>query len=63
MKTRIKELRKQKSVTQLQVAVAIDCPVNNYARYEREEREPDIFTLKLLAKYFGVSIDYLVYND
>ena len=63
MKTRIKEIRKQKVVTQRQVAVAIGCSVNNYSRYERGEREPDIYTLKALSKYFEVSIDYILFND
>jgi len=63
MKTRIKELRKQKGVTQRQVAIAIGCSVNNYSRYERGEREPDIYTLKALSKYFEVSIDYILFND
>ena len=63
MKTRIKEIRKQKAVTQRQVAIAIGCSVNNYSRYERGEREPDIYTLKALSKYFEVSIDYILFND
>ena len=60
---RLKELRVQKGVTQLEVARAIGCSANNYARYEREEREPDILTLRALSKYFGVSIDYMLCND
>ena len=34
-----------------------------HARYERGEREPDCVTLKQLSKFFGVSIDYILYND
>jgi transcriptional regulator with XRE-family HTH domain len=60
---RLKELRMKKGVRQKEVAVAIGCSANNYARYERGEREPDITMLKLLSKYFGVSIDYMLYND
>ena len=63
MKTRLKELRNRKGVTQQEVAIAIGCSANNYARYEREEREPDNSILKLLSKYFCVSIDYILYND
>lgn len=60
---RLKELRLQKGVTQQEVARAIGCSANTYARYEREEREPDCATLKQLSKFFGVSIDYILYND
>lgn len=59
---RLKELRKEKGSTQKEVADSIFCSANDYARYEREEREPDIDTLKRLSKYFGVSIDYIVGN-
>ena len=60
---RLKELRLKKGVTQKEVAEAIGCSSNNYARYERGDREPDNNTLKQLSKYFGVSIDHLLYND
>ena len=34
--------------------------VLSYARYEKGEREPDIATLKTLADYFDVSVDYII---
>ena len=49
---RLKELRMSKGLTQQDVANAIGCSANNYARYEREEREPDNATLKRLSKFF-----------
>ena len=33
------------------------------SKWENNEREPDIATLKKLANYFNVSIDYLVENE
>ena len=60
---RLKELRLKKGVTQREVAKAIGINRNNYSRYERGEREPDILTLKHLSGYFEVSIDYIVCND
>ena len=60
---RLKELRQHKGVTQREVANAIGCSSQTYAKYERGEREPDLFTLKQLSKYFGVSIDYILCND
>ena len=60
---RLYELRKKRGLTQQAVADAIVCSVNNYSRYERGVREPDIETLKRLSKYFDESIDYIVGND
>ena len=60
---RLKELRIKKGVTQQVVAEAIGCTANVYSRYEREEREPDCTTLKLLSKYFETTIDHILYND
>lgn len=60
---RLKELRIKKGVTQKTVACAIGCSTEAYSKYENSKREPDIVTLKLLSKYFSVSIDYIVCND
>ena len=60
---RLKELREKQGITQQTVAKAIGCSPNTYSRYEREEREADNNTLKLLSKYFEVSIDYILCND
>jgi transcriptional regulator with XRE-family HTH domain len=60
MTMRLKELRLQKGVTQQEVARAIGCSANNYARYERGEREPDIATLCSFADYFRVSVDSVI---
>lgn len=60
---RLKELREAKGLTQADVAKAIACSSSNYARYERGVREPDLETLKLLSKFFGVSVDFIIGND
>lgn len=57
---KLKELRMQKGVTQKNAAEFICCSALAYSRYEREVREPDIWTLCRLADFFEVSIDYLV---
>ena len=57
---RLKELRTKLGVTQKEVAKAIICTSGTYSRYEREEREPDIVTLILLANYFKTTVDYLI---
>ena len=60
---RLKELRLKKDCSQQKVASALGCTGNAYSRYEREEREPDIETLKRMSRLFGVSVDYLIGND
>ena len=57
---KLRELRKQKGVTQKEVADAIGCTATVYSRYERGEREPDISMLCSLADYFEVSTDTLI---
>lgn len=57
---RLKELRIQKGLTQQQVANAIGKTYQAYSYYENGKRDPDTETLKLLADFFNVSIDYLL---
>lgn len=42
------------------IAKAIGISRARYSHYENEIREPDNDTLKLLANYFGVTVDYLL---
>ncbi|MBE6712042.1 MAG: helix-turn-helix transcriptional regulator [Ruminococcaceae bacterium] len=57
---RIKELRKQKGISQLKLAMDLHTNQNTISRYETGKREPGIEELIRLAEYFEVSIDYLV---
>ena len=58
--TRIKQLREQKGITQLKMAMDLNMNQNSISRYETGEREADYNSLIQLADYFGVSIDYLL---
>ncbi|MDE7257416.1 MAG: helix-turn-helix domain-containing protein [Clostridia bacterium] len=58
--TRIKELRQQKNLTQVRLAIDLNISQNTLSRYETGEREPDCAMLKKIAAYFNVSIDYLL---
>ena len=51
-------MTKQKQIAEMANAIGIKQQVLSY--YERGDREPRIETLKKLAKFYGVSIDYLV---
>lgn len=57
---RLKELRENKGITQLKLAVDLNMNQNNISRYENGTREADYETLIKLADYFDVSIDYLL---
>ncbi len=57
---RIRELRKEKGETQLQVATALGILEAHYQRYERGVTLPNMANAWKLADHFGVSIDYLV---
>lgn len=57
---RLKELREEKKINQKVVAEYLNISQQAYSRYETGEREPSIETLKKLAKFYKVSIDYIV---
>lgn len=57
---RLKELRIEKGVGQVELAAAIDVSKGIISLWENELREPKLSNLVSLAQYFNVSIDYLV---
>ena len=60
MTFRLKELRKQRKISQLKLALDLNMNQNTISRYETMEREADYKTLIKFADYFGVSLDYLL---
>lgn len=63
MKTRVKELRLSKHMTQLQLALAVGCSQNSISRIELCEAVPNGELMIKLANYFNVSLDYLLCQD
>lgn len=59
----LKKLRKDKNLSQLEVAKYLGTSQQNYCRYENGDNEPDINTLIKLATFFHVSVDYLIGNE
>lgn len=57
---RLKELRKNKKISQLKLALDLNMNQNSISRYENGTREADYSTLIKFADYFDVSIDYLL---
>ena len=59
MDTRLKDLRTDHDLTQEECAKIAYISKNSYIRYEKGERVPPLDTIKLLAEYYNVSIDYI----
>lgn len=59
-KERLRELRKEKGETQVQVAASVGILEQHYQKYERGANLPSLENAWKLADHFGVSIDYLV---
>ena len=56
----MRRLRKNRKMTQEDVAKKIGVARTTYAMYEQNSREPDNETLQKLGDFFGVSVDYLL---
>ena len=57
---RLKQCRKEKGLTQWEVAVYCDISEKAYQNYELMTREPKLEILAKVADLFDVSLDYLV---
>lgn len=57
--TNLKTLRKQSGITQQEIANIINTSRSCISNYESGNRQPDNETIKLIADYFDVSVDYL----
>lgn len=57
---RIKELRRQKNLSQTQMAMRLHISRSAYSNYETGIRFPDARTLCDIADIFAVSVDYLL---
>jgi len=61
---RLKEIRKEKGMTQDEVASALGCSRMSYVYYENAKRTPDIEFLDKLREYTGLTSEYLLgYTD
>lgn len=56
-------LRKCKKISQRKLGSLLDLSQSAIAKYERNESEPDITTLKKMCKIFDVSIDYMISEE
>ncbi len=63
MEFRLRELRNQRGLSQLRLAMDLNMNQNTVSRYENGEREADYETLIKIADYFDVTLDYLLGRD
>lgn len=57
---RLKDLRMQKGLSQIELAKKIGLSNSTISMYERGEREPDFETLDLIGDFFNVDVNYLL---
>ncbi|MDK2902447.1 MAG: hypothetical protein PWQ93_366 [Clostridiales bacterium] len=57
---KLKELRIKRNYTQRELAQKLNMSQSSIAMYERNQRIPDPLTLKKIAEFFNVTIDYLL---
>ena len=62
MQTRLKELRKSKGITQIALQMQTGIEQSLISKFESGERVPPTETLILLAEFYNVSIDYILYR-
>lgn len=57
---KMKELRTKMGISMREAASRLSMPYTTYVNYEKGAREPNSETLILIARFFGVTIDYLL---
>ncbi|MDE6868274.1 MAG: helix-turn-helix domain-containing protein [Clostridia bacterium] len=57
---RLKNLRAERHIGQIQLAKETGLSKSSIARWELGLSEPNASALAVLAKYFNVSVDYLI---
>lgn len=57
---RLREIREDRQLSQRQLAEILNVKQNTYSQYETEKRQIPVAMLITLAKYYNVSVDYLL---
>ncbi len=60
---RLADLRKNKNISQKNFSEIFNVAQNTVSQWETGKRDPDTATLKKIADFFDVSVDYLLGND
>ncbi len=57
---RIKELREEKGLSQKELAKELSVTQTTISKWEQDIRNPDIYTIVKMCKFFNVSADYFL---
>jgi transcriptional regulator with XRE-family HTH domain len=60
---RLLELRTEKNLSQRDMAKILNISQGTYNNWENQNTQPSIEQLITIAKFFGVSVDYLIGNS
>jgi len=63
MSNRLKKLRKEKGLTQADLAKVLNTNQSQYGKYENGKTNLTVENAKILANYFGVTLSYLLGLD
>ena len=63
MNEKIKQLRKAKGLTQMDLAIAVGSTTTQISFWETGKFDPSVFSLIVLADYFNISLDELCCRD
>ncbi|MDO5139667.1 MAG: helix-turn-helix transcriptional regulator [Oscillospiraceae bacterium] len=58
--SRLKFLREEKGLTTTALAETLDCTENAYKKYEAGKKRIDVDRIKLAAKFYDVTVDFVV---
>ena len=59
----LKKLRKERNLSQQELAEILGISQQSINKYENHDVQPDFHTLKKMAVFFNTSVDYLIGND
>ncbi len=60
MLTNLKKLRKERKLSQQELAEILGLSQQSINKYENHDVQPDFHTLKKMADFFQTSVDYLI---
>ena len=60
MSNRIKELRNEKRITQLQLSIELDVTQETISAYEHDRHLPSLSALMKMSEIFDASMDYIM---
>lgn len=63
LNNKLKELRKNSSLTQEQISEVIGVDRSSYSYYENGKATPSLGVLIKIAKVFNVTLDYIVFGE